>query len=127
VGAERSAQRAGRTVLVVDDEPDHRAATVQMLVRNGFTVLSAADGPSALALSRSHAGAIHLLVTDSMMAAMPGVELAEALRHQRPDITVIFVSEFAPNSFDAARPPALLHKPFGEAQLLEAVHRHLPD
>ena len=61
------------------------------------------------------------------MTAMPGVELAEAIRHQRPGIMVIYLSEFAPEAFDADRPRALLLKPFGEAQLLDVVRQSLPD
>jgi CheY-like chemotaxis protein len=61
------------------------------------------------------------------MPAMPGAELAERIRRQRPDITVIYMSEFAPDAFDAARPPALIQKPFGEEQLLQVVHSNLSD
>jgi two-component system, cell cycle sensor histidine kinase and response regulator CckA len=123
----RSGPVARRTALVVEEEPDQRAATRQILERNGFAVVSAADGPSALALSRHHDGDIALLLTDFLMPAMPGAELAEKIRRQRPEITVIYMSEFAPEAFEAARPPALLQKPFGEAQLLEVVHSNLPD
>jgi DNA-binding NtrC family response regulator len=127
VEAVHSGQRARRTVLVVEDDSDQRALTAQMLARHGFTVLPADSGPSALALSRSHSGTIDLLLTVSLMRAMSGVEVAEAVRREHPGITVIYMSEFAPDAFGAARPPALLQKPFGESQLLEVVHRHLPD
>jgi two-component system cell cycle sensor histidine kinase/response regulator CckA len=124
VEAVRSGPVARRTALVVEEESGQRAATRQMLERNGFAVVSAADGPSALALSRRHDGDIALLLTDFLMPSMPGAELAERIRRQRPDIAVIYMSEFA---FDAARPPALIQKPFDEAQLLEVVRSNLPD
>jgi two-component system, cell cycle sensor histidine kinase and response regulator CckA len=127
VEAVHSGQRARRTVLVVEDDSDQRALTAQMLARHGFTVLPADSGPSALALSRSHPGTIDLLLTVSLMRAMSGVEVAEAVRREHPGITVIYMSEFAPDAFDAARPRALLLKPFGEAQLLDVVRRSLPD
>ena len=124
--AVHSGQRARRTALVVEEDSDLRALTAQTLARLGFTVLAADDGPSAVALSGSHHGNIDLLLTVSLMRAMSGVEVAEAVRHQHPDVTVIYMSEFAPDAFGAARPPALLQKPFSESQLLEVVHRHLP-
>jgi CheY-like chemotaxis protein len=127
VEAVHSGQRARRTALVVEEDSDLRALTAQTLARHGFAVLAADDGPSALALSRSHEGDIDLLVTVSLMRAMSGVEVAEAVRHRHPAVTVIYMSEFSPDSFGAARPPALLQKPFSESQLLEVVHRHLPD
>ncbi len=118
---------ARRTALVVEGDPGQRAATGQMLERHGFTVHTAADGPSALAFSRRHVGGIALLVTDFLMPAMPGVDLAEVLRQERPQITVVYMSEFAPDAFDGVRPPALIQKPFDEAQLLAVVHDNLAD
>jgi DNA-binding NtrC family response regulator len=118
---------ARRTALVVEDEPGQRATTGQILERHGFTVHTAADGPSALAFSRRHLGAIELLVTDFLMPAMPGVDLAEVIRQERPQITVVYMCEFAPDAFDGVRPPALIQKPFDEDQLFEVVHDNLPD
>jgi DNA-binding NtrC family response regulator len=127
VEAVRSEPVARRTALVVEGEPGLRAATGQMLERHGFTVHTAADGPSALTFSRRHVGAIALLVTDFLMPAMPGVDLAEVIRQERPRITVIYMSEFAPDAFDGVRPPALIQKPFDEAQLMAVVHDNLAD
>jgi two-component system, cell cycle response regulator CpdR len=127
VEAVHSGQRTRRAALVVEEDSNLRALAAQMLARHGFTVFAADDGPSALALSGSHVGDIDLLLTVSLMRAMSGVEVAEAVRRQHPDVTVIYMSEFAPDAFGAARPPALLQKPFGESELLEVVHRHLPD
>ena len=50
--AVHSVQRPRRTALVVEEDSDLRALTAQTLARHGFAVLSADDGPSALALSR---------------------------------------------------------------------------
>jgi two-component system cell cycle sensor histidine kinase/response regulator CckA len=127
VEAAHSEPVARRTALVVEDELGQRVATGQMLERHGFTVHAAADGPSALAFSRRYQGAIELLLTDFLMPAMPGVDLAEVIRQERPHITVVYMSEFAPDAFDGVRPPALTQKPFDEAQLLAVVHEYLPD
>ena len=87
-------------------------------------MLPANDGPSAVALSRTHPGDIHLLLTNSLMPAMPGRRAGRGRSvTERPDIIVIYMSEFAPDAFGAARPPALLQKPFGE---VAAARRRAP-
>jgi two-component system cell cycle sensor histidine kinase/response regulator CckA len=123
----RAAGGARRTARVVEGVPAPREATRQMLERNGFDVLVAADGPAAVELSRSHAGDIDLLLTDAVMPEMPGIELADSIRAQRPQTVVVYMSAYAKEAFrDGARPVALIEKPFDEAQLLEVLGRHLP-
>jgi two-component system, cell cycle sensor histidine kinase and response regulator CckA len=117
---------ARRTALVVEGDASRRDAIQKMLERNGFDVLVAADGPAAVELGR-HAGDIDLLLTDAVMPAMPGIELADAIRAQHPQTVVVYMSAYAKEAFrDGARPVALIEKPFDEAQLLEVLGRHLP-
>ena len=119
-----------RTVLVVDDEPELRGQTQQMLERNGFEMVVAAGGRSALALSRHHAGTIDLLLTDVVMPAMQGTELADAVRFfQRPGIPVVYMTGYSKEALGdpGVRPVALVEKPLDEQTLLEVLRRHLPD
>lgn len=57
-------------------------------------MLSACDGQAALALARSHAGAIDLLLTDLVMPTMSGRDLANALLAERPGIKALFMSGY---------------------------------
>ena len=52
-GAEIDSTQLGgsETVLVVEDQEEVRSYAVQVLEGYGYTVLAAADGPSALALA----------------------------------------------------------------------------
>jgi two-component system cell cycle sensor histidine kinase/response regulator CckA len=115
----------GRTALVVEDEPGLREVIRRMLERHGYAVLVAADGPSAIALSREHDGAIDVLLTDVVMPRMQGTELADAIATERPDIVVVFMTGYARDAFadSGARPTALIEKPFREEELL-AVLQH---
>src|SRR5580692_6501104 len=54
----------GETVLIVEDEEALREVTKRIFTRNGYHVVTAADGPDALDIARRHDGEIHLLVTD---------------------------------------------------------------
>jgi len=113
----------------VDDEPELREQTQQMLERNGYDVVAAGDGLSALALSRHHRGTIDRLLTDVVMPARQGTELADAIRLQRPGTAVVSMtgnSEESPGD-PGMRPVALVEKPIDEQTLLEVLRRHLPD
>jgi len=85
------AGRAG-TALVAEDEDAIRHLMQRSLERGGFTVLCAANGQEALALARAYVGEIHLLVTDMLMPGLSGRDLAVAVRAQRPETRVLYVS-----------------------------------
>ena len=55
------------TILLVEDDVQLRTVARNVLVRDGYTVLGAADVDTALALEGSHAGPIGLLITDVVL------------------------------------------------------------
>jgi CheY-like chemotaxis protein len=80
------------TILVVDDEERVRENIRQVLGKRGFTVVCARNGIEALLLGGRHPD-IKLLITDvTMPPYMDGVELAKAMRRQRPGLRVLFIS-----------------------------------
>jgi CheY-like chemotaxis protein len=112
----------GETVLVVEDAEALREVTRRIFARNGYRVITAANGPQALEISRGHPGEIHLLVTDVVMPGMLGNEVAEKMRAIKPGIEVLFMSGYArPVLASQGRLDpgvALVEKPFSEADLL---------
>jgi hypothetical protein len=112
----------GETVLVVEDEEALREVTERIFTRNGYRVVTAANGPDAIALVARHEGAIHLLVTDVVMPQMLGKEVADRVRELRPDIEVLYMSGYAQPvlaSQGRLEPGvALVEKPFSERGLL---------
>ena len=119
-----SYQRApkGETVLVVEDEEALREVTRRIFARNGYHVITAANGLDALRIAAGHPGEIHLLVTNVVMPHMLGKEVAEKMRLIKPEIEVVFMSGYARPvlaSQDRLDPGvALVEKPFSEADLL---------
>jgi len=112
------------TILVVDDEPAVRDLVALMLEHGGFSVLRAASGVDAIALSRSHEGEIDLLVTDLRMPEMDGFTLADTLQAETPGLPVLFISA----SYEArqAKPGntlSMLAKPFSMEALLCVAFR----
>jgi PAS domain S-box-containing protein len=104
------------TLLVVEDEDGVREAMTEYLRRRGYNVLAAGNGADALHLAGNFEGAIDLLVTDVVMPAMGGPELARALAARRPETRVLYVSGFTGSvlaeqlELDGAT--AFLEKPF---------------
>jgi PAS domain S-box-containing protein len=110
------------TVLVAEDEESLRALIEIVLQRLGYTVLLAADGPSALEIAASQP--IDLLVTDVVMPGLSGFDLARSLRIVNPRTRVLMMSGYT----SAALEPhglvdgdSLLQKPFTPDGLAQAV------
>ncbi|WP_277967704.1 PAS domain-containing protein [Sphingomonas echinoides] len=108
---------SGKTVLVVDDEPDVRALVVDTLTDLGHSVLEAGDGPSALTLLHS-TDVIDLMITDvGLPKGMNGRQVADAARLARPDLKILFITGYAENAAvgNGHLDPGMhiLTKPFG--------------
>ena len=84
----------GRTVLLVDDEPEIRNMVSDFLRSLGHEVICAGDASQAVDHSRSHEGKIDLLITDVVMPQMDGFELALKLREERSNLPVLVMSGF---------------------------------
>ncbi len=117
--------RGSERVLLVEDETVVRALVREMLVRNGYDVLDAQDGPTALALVESAGLQIDVLVTDVVMPSMNGRELSERLRVVSPDTLVLYTSGYTDTAIlDAADLGARTHflqKPFGVVELTQKI------
>lgn len=114
---------AGRSILVVDDDPNVRALMKLALKRDGFKVTAVSDAPDALTLVNCGLH-IDLLVTDFRMPGTNGVELYQQLTSEHGEVPVLFVTgtafdlEASLSQLDAY---SVLEKPFGIPQLLAAV------
>jgi PAS domain S-box-containing protein len=86
------------TILVVEDDDDVRAYTVDCLRELGYRVLEAHDGPSALRLLERQESPVDLLFTDVVMPAMTGRELADAARKRQPHLRALYTSGYTRNA-----------------------------
>jgi two-component system, OmpR family, phosphate regulon response regulator PhoB len=73
-------------ILIVDDEADLRELVDLALTREGFRVVQAADGLSALEAARRERPA--LVVLDMMLPDLPGTEVCRRLRASADTATV---------------------------------------
>jgi PAS domain S-box-containing protein len=120
---------AGELVLVVEDETAIREVTRRILTRNGYQVLTAANGPEAIDLAASHSGHIDVLLSDVIMPQMLGKEVAESVGALQPGIHVLYMSGYTQGVLgpQGVLDPAvnLLEKPFTEWSLLNKLREVL--
>jgi CheY-like chemotaxis protein len=118
------------TILVVEDADDLREVTERILTKNGYHVISAANGHAALEATKNYAGTIDLLLTDVVMPRMQGDELAVRLAAVRPGVRVLYMSGYAEpilgDDGTLGEGVLLLEKPFTEhaliAKVIDALH-----
>jgi signal transduction histidine kinase len=117
------------TILLVEDEENVRKPQAEILAARGYQVLEAADAAQAMVLCRRHKGPIHLMVTDILMNGMSGVELAERLAFERPEMKVLFATGYpaglAERASLAQEDAPLLKKPFTGRALVAKVREVL--
>jgi CheY-like chemotaxis protein len=108
------------TILVVEDEAELLELTVDILRSRGHRVFAALGGHEALDVLADHTD-IDLLLTDVVMPAMSGTELATRARERYPLLEVLFLSGYAEPEGGVIDPHRLLSKPIGERDLAAAV------
>jgi CheY-like chemotaxis protein len=120
---------AGRTVLVIDDDPDALHVTSRMLESRNYNVLSAASGNEGLAAWRAARQKIDLVLLDMQMPDLSGPEVLERIRQEDSRVRVLICSGFAPDANIAQLAgkdvSGFITKPFGPRELTRAVENAL--
>ena len=129
---EQAKELSGReTILLVEDEPDLRELTRNVLAARGYNVIEAmsAEGAERLATDASGTGKIHLLLTDVIMPGVSGRELAKRVLARQPSVRVLYMSGYTYNVIaengTLERGVAFLQKPFTPSGLVEKVREVL--
>ena len=81
-----------RTILVVDDEPNYLVILEELLAEEGFEILTADNGASALEI----AGEVDLdlILTDMQMPGISGLEVLETIKASNKDLPVIMITAY---------------------------------
>ncbi len=116
------------TILLVEDEDVVRDLTRRVLERQGYTVLTCADGMQAVALAELNDRRIDLLLTDVVMPGMRGYDVAKRVLGTRPEIKILYMSGYAEEAL-IGQPEfaanALIEKPFAVDALARRVRETL--
>ena len=119
------------TILLVEDEPELRELTRNVLAARGYNVIEAmsAEGAERLATDSNGTGKIHLLLTDVIMPGVSGRELAKRVLARQPSVRVLYMSGYTYNVIaengTLERGVAFLQKPFTPSGLVEKVREVL--
>jgi CheY-like chemotaxis protein len=97
------------------------------LESQGYRVLAAGDGRQALALLETAAPPPAAVITDVVMRAMGGRELAERLRRAHPGLPILFICGHVAQPTRGQLPgdEPLLRKPFSPFDLARELRRVL--
>jgi DNA-binding response OmpR family regulator len=118
-----------QTVLVSEDEVEIRELLAMLFKAEGYTVLQAPDGQTALDLVRENKDSIILLVTDLGLPKLGGLELIKEARRIIPSLKIIAASGFGHASVRSELRDVgveeFFPKPFSPLELLETAKRLL--
>jgi len=114
-------------ILVVDEDPAARKHIEQVLVGEGYVVVTAPSGEDALwELDRARYDAVF---TDLAMRGMSGLDVAAEIRVRHPGLPVVVVTGqgFGEDQERAAAAGVVefLHKPLAPEQLVDTANRVL--
>jgi PAS domain S-box-containing protein len=118
--------RGGRSILVVEDNPEVRRLALERLEALGYQVQEAEDARSALAVLESGA-TVDLVFADIMMpGGVSGLELAREVARRWPSKQVLLTSGFAgPGGKSESLGFPLLRKPYSQGELARSIQAAL--
>ena len=114
-------------ILIVDDEPEVRAAIAAILSDEGYVVRHASDGASALAEIERRPPGVALLDIWLEGSQLDGLEVLDHVRRSHPEVPVIVISGHGTieTAVKAIKKGAydFLEKPFNADRLLVLIER----
>ncbi len=116
-----------KTILVVDNEETIRETLLKILKREGYSVLTAADGQEALEIIREHE--VHLILSDICMPRIDGHTLLKQVKAILPGVEIVLMTGQGKweTGIEALREGAFafIPKPFNKLDLNKTVRRAL--
>ena len=119
------------TILYVEDEDSLREVTAEYLRKKGYTVLTASAPAEVFKITESSASSIDLLLTDVILPGSSGVQLAQRLAANHPQMRVLYVSGYTADAivhYGSHNPGfAFVSKPFSLPALARRIRAILDE
>ena len=115
-------------LLVIDEDIQVGPLLKAILEDSGYEVILESNGAEAMRNFRRDGRDFDLVITDQVLPDISGFEIVKELKKIKGGIPIIMCSgsyPFASPDYQGAGIQAYLMKPFGSAQLLQTVARHL--
>jgi two-component system NtrC family sensor kinase len=120
--AEQGPETAVRRVLVVEDNPEVAAITIEMIQSLGYEVVHADRARAALDMLTQPGPSFDLLLSDVVMPdGMNGLELAMIVRRRLPNLPIILMSGYNDTFAQPQADFRILRKPLPVQQLGQAI------
>jgi len=87
--------RGTETILIAEDNAEVREFACDVLRQRGYLILDAPDAAEAIELVLTHPGPVHLLLTDVVLPAASGKELATRIQELRKETRCVYMSGYA--------------------------------
>ena len=117
-----------KRVLVADDELNMRRVLEAMLRREGYEVITAANGLEAIG-GMATKGGVQTVITDLKMPGLDGMGLLKRLTAEYPDVPVVMITAHGSveSAVEAVKLGAFdyLEKPFEQEQIRQVVAKAL--
>jgi len=121
--------RRSATILIVDDEEYLRNALCDILAAEGYNLIPAEDGETAINLFKS--SNFDLVLMDIMMPGIDGFETIKILRNINPDVKIIILSGsthcITDNSLEENDIQGVVFKPFELEKLMALISKVLEE
>jgi PAS domain S-box-containing protein len=115
----------GQAVLAVDDEPEVLAVLEEMLANLGYEPVGYTDSRAALEAFRADPRRFDAVISDEVMPAMVGTQLAVELRKANPAIPIVIATGYGGAGFETRAHSAgvnrVLRKPYRMQEVGEAM------
>ena len=101
-------------IVLVEDEPAVRTILIRALGRVGYIVHAFERGEAAVEFARDSSVSIDLLIVDSALPGISGIETAAQILAIRPTLPVLRTSGYSNDLYEGNGAPvsAFLQKPF---------------
>lgn len=112
-------------ILVVDDEDDIRYVLTLLLKQEGYGVLEAADGKTALEILKT--SAVDMVLLDIILPDVSGIQVLKEIKRQYEKMPVLMISGYGDINLavESLKEGALdyVAKPFDNEKLLDTIAR----
>jgi two-component system cell cycle sensor histidine kinase/response regulator CckA len=106
-------------ILVVDDDAAVGRFVCAVLEQAGHLVHLTSDLEGARRVAAAEQ--LDMLLSDVVLGAVDGLDVADAVRLLQPGLKTLFMSGYARPRFKTGTDDPVLAKPFGPADLIEAM------